>query len=58
MTDLPGTFVHTTTDIEFCKDGGDHNFAGWRGFPDGNGGEQVCTKCGVGAMAWTLRVGP
>jgi hypothetical protein len=32
----------------------DHDFKGWREFEDGRGGEQVCTKCGLGAMAWTL----
>ena len=32
-----------------------HDFQGWRDFPDGNGGEQVCVKCGIGAMAHTLR---
>lgn len=51
-------FVHVTPDIEKCHDGGQHTFTGWRDFPDGNGGEQVCSKCGVGAMAWSLRVGP
>jgi hypothetical protein len=40
-----------------CKDD-EHDFKGWRDFADGNGGEQICTKCGMGAMAWTLRVGP
>lgn len=35
-----------------------HTFTGWRPFEDGNGGEQVCSKCGIGAMAWSLRVGP
>ena len=33
-----------------CK----HDFQGWRTFPDGNGGEQFCSKCGMGAQAWTL----
>lgn len=32
----------------------DHDFQGWREFEDGLGCEQVCTKCGIGAMAWTL----
>ncbi len=32
----------------------DHDFQGWREFDDGCGGETVCTKCGLGAMAWTL----
>lgn len=33
----------------------EHDFQGWREFDDGNGGEAVCTKCGLGAMAHTLR---
>ena len=36
----------------------DHDFKGWRDFEDGRGGEQVCTKCGMGAMADSLRNGP
>lgn len=32
----------------------DHDFQGWREFEDGLGGEQACTKCGLGAMAHTL----
>jgi hypothetical protein len=32
----------------------EHNFDGWREFPDGNGGERFCQKCGLGAMAYTL----
>lgn len=36
----------------------DHDFKGFRAFPDGNGGESVCTKCGMGAMAHTLRSCP
>jgi hypothetical protein len=36
------------------KDACDHHFAGWRAFDDGRGGEQVCTKCGLGALAWSL----
>lgn len=35
----------------------DHDFQGWREFADGNGGETVCTKCGMGAMQWSLRTG-
>lgn len=34
-----------------------HDFKGWRKFADGNGGETVCTKCGMGAMTWSLRTG-
>lgn len=36
----------------------DHDFTGWRDFEDGSGGEQVCSKCGMGAMEYTLRTGP
>lgn len=36
----------------------EHAFQGWRTFEDGNGGEQVCNKCGLGALAWTLREAP
>lgn len=32
----------------------DHSFGGWREHDDGLGGEQVCSKCGMGAMEWTL----
>ena len=32
----------------------DHTFTGWRTFADGRGGEQVCSKCGMGAMGFTL----
>ena len=39
-----------------CKDN-EHDFKGWRQFADGRGGETVCTKCGMGAMAWALRTG-
>ena len=35
----------------------EHDFQGWRDHPDGRGGEQVCAKCGIGAMAWSLRTG-
>jgi hypothetical protein len=39
-----------------CPDGPcEHEFAGWRDFEDGCGGEQVCSKCGAGAMAHSLR---
>jgi hypothetical protein len=46
-------FVHVDPKTNSC----DHDFKGWREFDDGNGGEQVCTKCGMGAMAYTLRTG-
>lgn len=44
-------FFHATPAPDACK----HDFKGWRDFPDGNGGEAVCTKCGMGAMAYTMR---
>ncbi len=34
----------------------DHEWGGWRDFPDGNGGERFCQKCGLGAMAHSLRM--
>lgn len=43
-------FFHRTPKAPDCK----HDFQGWREFEDGNGGEKVCTKCGMGAMAHTL----
>ena len=46
-----GVFIHVTPKC-------DHDFAGWRDFEDGNGGEQVCKKCGMGAMTDSLRNGP
>lgn len=49
----PVIFAHFTP-----KDDCEHNFQGWRDFPEGNGGEQFCSKCGLGAMAHSLRHGP
>ncbi len=46
-------FIHATPKADACK----HDFQGWREFDDGRGGEQVCTKCGIGAMAHTLSLG-
>jgi len=43
-------FIHVTPKCE-------HEFSGWRDFDDGRGGEQVCKKCGIGAMAASLRDG-
>ena len=43
-------FIHFTKAPPPC----DHDFQGYREFEDGRGGEQVCTKCGLGAMAHTL----
>lgn len=36
----------------------EHDFQGWREFEDGRGGEQVCRRCGLGAMGHAMRVGP
>ena len=43
-----------------CASGGpcEHDFKGWREFADGYGGETVCTRCGMGSMAHTLRTAP
>ena len=43
-------FIHMTPRADACE----HDFQGWRDFPDGRGGETVCVKCGVGAMAATM----
>lgn len=51
--DPPELFVHVTPKPDAC----DHDFHGWRDFEDGNGGEQVCRKCGMGAMTYSLRTG-
>jgi hypothetical protein len=42
-----------------CANGGpcEHDFQGWREFEDGNGGERVCSRCGMGAMWHTLHIG-
>ena len=39
-----------------CADGGpcEHEFAGWREFEDGSGGETFCQRCGMGSMSHTL----
>ena len=46
-------FIHTTPKPDNC----DHDFQGWREIDGGRGGEQVCTKCGMGAMEYSLRTG-
>ena len=45
---------HARRDPTVCPGREDHYFSGWREFEDGRGGEQICTHCGVGAMAYTL----
>jgi hypothetical protein len=50
INELSQLFAHTTPTCE-------HDFQGWREFADGNGGETVCAKCGMGAMAWSIRTG-
>jgi len=46
----PELLLHIMPKPDTCE----HDFKGWREFSDGNGGEQVCTKCGMGAMEHTL----
>lgn len=42
-----------------CPEGPcEHDFQGWREFEDGSGGEQVCSRCSLGAMSHSMRVGP
>lgn len=58
---------HTTFDPNACYcacgDGGpcEHQFEGWRDIEDdeGNvcGGETVCSRCGMGAMSHSMRIG-
>lgn len=47
-------FFHAMPSPDAC----DHEWGGWRNFEDGRGGEQVCKKCGMGAMTHALRTGP
>lgn len=47
----PSVLVHVTPKCE-------HQFAGWRDFEDGRGGEQVCSKCDIGAVSASLRDSP
>lgn len=46
----PEVWIHFHEPKPAC----DHDFQGWREFDDGCGGETVCAKCGIGAMAHTL----
>ncbi len=48
---LNSIFIHVEPKCE-------HEFHGWRDHDDGHGGEQYCKKCGIGAMAASLRDGP
>ena len=32
----------------------EHTFSGWRNFNDNSGGEQFCSKCGMGAMSYSM----
>ena len=48
---LNAIFIHVTPKCE------PHDFGSWRAFEDGRGGEQVCKKCGIGAMSDSLRNG-
>lgn len=46
-----------------CPDGPcEHHFQGWQDITDEDGqacgGEQVCSRCGEGAMSHSVRVGP
>lgn len=41
--------------IFMCPPACFHDFSGWRNFEDGSGGEMACSKCGMGAMAFTLQ---
>lgn len=49
--------LHVSPRVDACA----HDFRGWRDLYDEAGdvagGEQVCIKCGIGAMAYTLRTG-
>ncbi len=54
--DLDGEPVlfHAKRDPLICPGRDEHDFTGWREFEDGNGGEQVCKHCGIGAMEHSL----
>lgn len=57
VSDKDAVFFHATPDPDACK----HDFQGWRDTHDDEGracgGEQVCTKCGIGAMTYSVRTG-
>lgn len=46
----PGSLTFIQCGSMACE----HDFQGWRDHEDGHGGEQFCSKCGLGAMAWSL----
>lgn len=48
---LDDLFVHVSPGPDACE----HDWSGWREW--GTGGECVCTKCGMGAMAHSIRTG-
>jgi hypothetical protein len=53
-------FAHMTPKPEICVGNpptAEHEFTGWRMFADGNGGEQACKHCGLGAMTYSLWTG-
>lgn len=47
-------FIHILEKHDAC----DHDFGGWREIDEGRGGEQFCSKCGMGAMAHSMRYLP
>ena len=60
-SDGDDAFLHILRKPELCYGNPptmEHEFTGWRNFADGNGGEQVCKLCGMGAMEYSLRCGP
>lgn len=46
-------FSHSMPSADACE----HVWGGWRVIDGGLGGEQVCQKCGMGAMTYSLRYG-
>ena len=52
-----GAFLHITPKPDACK----HDFQGWVELKDEegrvSGGTTVCTKCGMDAMCYSLRMG-
>lgn len=60
--DLSKVFTSFDPDACYCDCNGggpcEHNWGGWQEFDDGKGGEQVCQRCGMGAMSHSLSTGP